>query len=433
MMQLKNPRNLLLIIGILLVVIMIAVELLPNTSRGFGPLQLSGVVVGVMLLIFSQIRGSTLGMVGIVVFSMVTTLVLLEFAIGFLGYEADYTAELITHSQQPLERAPYWLCEPELGCRFIGSAIPEALCPRVNSETTSHFCIINSQGYHDADEFVPSPQLEQAQYRIMLLGDSFTFGMSADYPLGFADLVSEHMRSEHNGIVWNFGIPGTGTRQALALAREYVPILQPNIVVLGFFNNDFNENLYPIDLYENPLIDGRYQLVHAYQMMNNLEIQRLTDANIYFRGYGQPASNSPVEIFLRQTRLGSLLLNALPGISRVANPDATWNVSVQQTYELLAQLKTYLASENIPFVVLYIPSIDDVQFPTRPYTTFQQMSADLGLYQLNILDRLSVDDYQPLPNGHWTNSGHAKASEILITCLEFILENPNAICPQALH
>jgi hypothetical protein len=433
MMQLKNPRNWLFIIGILLVVIMIGVELLPNTSRGFGPLQLTGVAVGVMLLVFSRIRGSTLGIFGIVVFSMATTLVLLEFAIGFLGYEADYTSELIIHSQQPLERAPYWLCESELGCRFIGSAIPESMCPRVNAEITSHFCIINSQGYHDTDEFVLSPQLEQAQYRIMLLGDSFTFGMSADYPFGFADLVSEHMRSEHNGIVWNFGIPGTGTRQALALAREYVPILQPNIVVLGFFNNDFNENLYPIDLYENSLIEGKYQLVHAYQMMNNLEVQRLTDANIYFRGYGQPASNSPVEIFLRQTRLGSLLLNALPSISRIANPDATWNVSVQQTYDLLGQLQTYLASENIPFVVLYIPSIDDVQSPTRPYTTFQQMSADLGLYRLDILDRLSSDDYQPLPDGHWTNSGHAKGSEILITCLDFILENPNAICPQALH
>jgi hypothetical protein len=433
MVQLKNPRNLLLIIGILLVVIMISVELLPNTSRGFGPLQLSGVVIGVMLLIFSQIRSSTLGMVGIVVFSMVTTLVLLEFAIGFLDYEADYTATLIAQSQQPLERAPYWLCEPELGCRFISSAIPESLCPRVNSEMTSHFCFINSQGYQDTDEFALSPELEQSQYRIMLLGDSFTFGMSADYPLGFANLVSEHIGSEHDGIVWNLGIPGTSTRQALLLAKEYVPILQPNIVVLGFFNNDFSENLYPIDLYEAPLIEGKYQLVYAYQMNNTLEPQRLTDANIYFRAHGQPASNTQLEILLRRTRLGSLLLNALPSISRIANPDAIWNESVQQTHELLAELQTYLASENILFVVLYIPSIDDVQFPTRPYTTFQQMSADLGLYRLDMLDKLSDIDYLPLPDGHWTNSGHAKASEILITCLDFILENSNAICPQALQ
>jgi len=431
MLHLKKPRNWLVIIGILFIVIMVSAELIPNTNDGFGPLQLSGIIVGILIVISSHVRGSFLGVLGVVTTSIVMTLLLLEFIIGLLKYEADYTAELITQSRQPLERAPYWLCEPEFGCRFIGSAIPESMCSSVNSEITSRFCIINSQGYQDGDEFVLSPQLEQSQYRIMLLGDSFTFGMSAEYPLGFADLLSEYMLSKHNGIVWNFGIPGTATRQALVLAQEYVPIMQPDIVVLGFFNNDFNENLYPIDLYESPLIESKYQLVYAYQLMSNLELQHLTDANLYLRAHGQPASNTQLEILLRQTRLGSLLLNALPSLSRIANPDTRWNTSVQQTYDLLEQLQTYLASENILFIVLSIPSIDDVQSPTQSYITFEQIGTDLGLHRLDMLDRLSVDDYQPLPDGHWTNSGHAKASEILITCLDFMLENPDKICPEA--
>jgi hypothetical protein len=431
MAQLKQPRNWLIIAGMLVIVAMVSAELLPNTSRGFGPLQLIGIVVGVGLLIISQVRGSYLGIIGITVNSTMMTLVLLEFAIGLLGYEADYTAELIAQSQQPLERAPYSVCDLEQGCHFIADEMPESLCPGTNPDKTSHFCIINSQGYHDTDEFDISSQLEQAETRIMLLGDSFTFGMAADYPQGFADLVSEHVGSEHDGIVWNFGIPGTSTRQALLLAQEYVPVMQPDIVVLGFFNNDFNENLYPIDLYENPLIEGKYQLVYAYQLSNTLEPQRLTDANIYFRAHGQPASNSQLEILLRRTRLGSLLLNALPSLSRIANPDATWNTSVQQTQDLLQQLQTYLAAENIPLLVLHIPSLDDVQSPTQAYSVFQAITAKLDLHRLDMLDSLVVDDYWALPNGHWTNSGHAKAGEVLIACLDFMLENSGAICPEA--
>jgi hypothetical protein len=431
MAQLKKPRNWVIIAGMLLIAAMVSAELIPNTSRGLGPLQLSGIVVGVGLLLISRVRGSYLGIIGVTVVSTLMTVVLLELAIGVLGYEADYTAELITQSQQPLERAPYSVCDLNHGCRFVGDAMPESLCPGTNPEKTSHFCIINSQGYHDTDEFVLSSQLEQAETRIMLLGDSFTFGMAADYPLGFADLISEHVGLEHDGMVWNFGIPGTSTRQALLLAQEYVPVMQPDIVVLGFFNNDFNENLYPVDLYENPLIEGKYQLVNAYQLSNTLEPQRLTDANIYFRAHGQPASNTQLEILLRRTRLGSLLLNALPSLVRIANPDATWSASVQQTQDLLQQLQTYLAAENIPLVVLYIPSLDDIQSPTQTYITFQQISAELGLHRLDMLESLVVDDYWALPNGHWTNSGHAKAGEVLIACLDFMLENSGAICPEA--
>lgn len=431
MARLKKPRNWLVIIGILLIAVMGAVELLPNTNSGFGPLQVSGTVVGVLIIVFSQIRGSVLGIVGITAVSIVMTLILLEFVVGLLGYEADYTPKLIEQSQQPLERAPYWSCDSQQGCHFIASAMPESLCPGTNPDKTSRFCLINSQGYHDTDEFVSSPQLEQADYRVMLLGDSFTFGSGVDYPQSFADLLSEHLRSEYNGIVWNFGIPGTATRQALMLAQTYVPIMQPDIVVLGFFGNDFNENLYPIDLYENPLIEGKYELVYAYQVNTNLEVQRLSDANIYFRVHGQPASDTQWEIFLRETRLGSLLLDALPSISRIANPDATWNASVQETHDLLEQLQSYLTTENIPLIVLHIPSLDDVQAPSQTYTALQQISVDLGLHRLDVLDELIVDDYWPPPNGHWNNRGHAKAGEVLIACLDFMLENAGMICPKA--
>jgi hypothetical protein len=81
--------------------------------------------------------------------------------------------------------------------------------------------------------------------------------------------------------------------------------------------------------------------------------------------------------------------------------------------------------------VLHIPSLDDVQSQTQTYSAFQQISAELGLHRLDMLESLVVDDYWALPNGHWTNSGHAKAGEVLIACLDFMLENSGAICPEA--
>jgi len=427
----RKPGTWLAGAGALLIVVMVGAELLPNTRPGIGPLQIVGIVAGALLIGLSRISASGVTRGAIVGLSLVATILALEFGVGLLGYAPDYSPALVAQAQEPLQWAPYWQCDATAGCRYIRDMIPESICPADSSEVTNRMCIVNSQGYADADEFVATPALAAADYRVMLLGDSFTFGASADYGRSWADLLEAHLQSGHDAVVWNFGTPGTGTRQALVTAHDYVPIMKPDVVVLAFFNNDFQENLYPLDLYVSPWVGDGYKGVYAYELDSSGQPARLDDPNIFYRASGKPASHNPLEALLRQTRLGSLAVDAISSLPRIASPDASWNASVETTRALLGDLKAYLDSQGVPLVVLNIPSIDDAQSITRAYTTLVDISSALGLYRLDVQQGLTTDDYVPVPDGHWTNSGHEKAGAVVNACLDYMADHPGSICPEA--
>lgn len=72
--------------------------------------------------------------------------------------------------------------------------------------------------------------------RILLIGDSFTWGMSSN-PIykSFADNLLAR-----GYLVYNTGIPGTDPAQYAAIAKKYIPILEPDLVIVNFYvGNDF--------------------------------------------------------------------------------------------------------------------------------------------------------------------------------------------------
>ncbi|MEX2588750.1 MAG: SGNH/GDSL hydrolase family protein [Chitinophagales bacterium] len=67
--------------------------------------------------------------------------------------------------------------------------------------------------------------------RILLLGDSFAYGMSA-YPFfnSYADILLSR-----GYIIYNTGISGVDPAQYAAVAKKYVPLLKPDLVILNFY------------------------------------------------------------------------------------------------------------------------------------------------------------------------------------------------------
>lgn len=91
---------------------------------------------------------------------------------------------------------------------------------------------INSDGFRSI-EFM---HYDSIQPKVLFLGDSFTWGVSA-WPESncFADIIGTN-----NYVVFNTGIPGTGPNQYAYLAEKYVPLLEPDYVAVMFFmGNDF--------------------------------------------------------------------------------------------------------------------------------------------------------------------------------------------------
>jgi len=287
--------------------------------------------------------------------------------------------------------------------------------------------VINSDGYRD-DEFDISI-IEDTDFRILALGDSFTFGASAT--LGNSYIEQLETAFADDAVIWNVGIAGTATRQALALAEKYVPILQPDVVTLGFYFNDFNENLYPLDLYARTSDSWVLQ----YEINSDLSIKSVNDYTLYYRTHNVRPPQNTIESIVGQTRLGTVVINVIYNLRNPIDSDAMWQLEQDTTEELLADLKTYLDAEGIPLLVLHIPDMLDINSDnqrTRTYNTYNRIAEDLSLPTIDIIADLKLADYSTAGDGHWINSGHGIAADAMFECLQHI-QATDQICPQALH
>ena len=82
-------------------------------------------------------------------------------------------------------------------------------------------------------------------FRILVLGDSVTFGHGSLYETTYPRLLEHRLRSWKPDVdwqVWNAAVPGYNTGQELAQLLEVGPRLQPDLVVVGFFENDIIDN-----------------------------------------------------------------------------------------------------------------------------------------------------------------------------------------------
>jgi hypothetical protein len=98
----------------------------------------------------------------------------------------------------------------------------------------------NSLGFRDTREYALAKA--PGTFRILVLGDSVTFGHGALYETSYPYLLEQRLREWRPDVkweVWNLGIPGYNTAQELAYLNEVGPRYAPDLVVVGFFPNDF--------------------------------------------------------------------------------------------------------------------------------------------------------------------------------------------------
>jgi lysophospholipase L1-like esterase len=98
----------------------------------------------------------------------------------------------------------------------------------------------NSLGFRDQREY--SLTKAPGTFRILVLGDSVTFGHGALYETSYPYLLEQRLREWRPDVkweVWNLGVPGYNTAQELAYLEEVEARYSPDLVIVGFFLNDF--------------------------------------------------------------------------------------------------------------------------------------------------------------------------------------------------
>ncbi len=111
-----------------------------------------------------------------------------------------------------------------------------------------NWIVINSLGFHDVEH-----DLMATQRRILVLGDSFTAASQVPAEEGWTQIVEQQLTDT---AVINLGVDGFGTDRQLKLLEYYAPILQPEVVILAFFENDVQDILASVtlDCYDDHLL-----------------------------------------------------------------------------------------------------------------------------------------------------------------------------------
>lgn len=412
-----------LLTGLGLVVALVGLgldSLLAYTSPGFSLPQLLLVAAGLIFsfVSFSLRRAEKRRQVWHVIRSNATkvfavtivTLLALEFVLVALGIGTYYPTEI---PQKWIEPVPWWLCD-EAGCRYVYEELVKACDEGVFS---GRRCNVNRQGYQDSEDFVAVTDSDK-NMRILTLGDSFTAGYTADIGLSYVETIEA---SFPESAVWNTGIGGTGTNQALASFDAQAPSLQPQVTTLGFVMNDYDDNVTPIDDYleVRNIETGGLLMIRQYRVDvwgNVIKLDHQHD--LYYRGLDVDPPANEVKRLIGLTRLGSLVLRLVDALGAVITEDARFNRKVLITRDYLSKLRDAADQQGSALLVLLIPSIDDVETVSKRYLTAAQLMRELQIPYINPIDLLGLEDYYPKPDEHWNNAGHQKIGALMSACLE---------------
>ena len=197
--------------------------------------------------------------------------------------------------------------------------------------------------------------------KIMLVGDSFVYGLSASPITG-----SFYDRLLARGyLIYNFGIPGTDPAQYAAIIEKYIALLKPDAVVVCFFpGNDLMK-------FERQ-VKKEYPIEHLTNagMLNTIICGQYYDAKSAYAYYLNLISVPQQGTFGKicsQSIISSLFWGLLYQVGWVAHPDREkWEqcdgisteTSIKITRTYIDQWESVCKKENVRLFNAILPDID---------------------------------------------------------------------------
>ncbi|GEM_PF-677725 len=256
---------------------------------------------------------------------------------------------------------------------------------------------INAAGFR-GNEF---EKVDTARPRLLLIGDSFTWGAAAD-PLynSFAD------RLQRNGYhVYNAGIPGTDPGQYARIAAKYVPRLRPQVtVVCLYLGNDLRLIPHPVQPGANLHYFSNAGFLRGYDDRGRyFENQAALLRHIRARKCGD--CRSIIDYFFFQTVLGKgvyLLLHP----QRLPAPDRRFG----WVRDALLRIADVTRRESSRLMIFLIPMAPWAQRESHAIERIQHLFSDLEWFFPHNFDK---NDYCRPPNRHFNNGGHLKFARFI--------------------
>jgi len=309
------------------------------------------------------------------------------------------------------------LPHPDLGMRYVPGAVWRFRHPEYSVEYA-----INEDGFRKPTS--PGHQLPSPGDRLLLLGDSFTFGQGVSYETTWGAIAEGLLRQRGGRLhLINAGVQGMDTRSELLLLRELAPRYRPEAVIVGFLINDLYTNV-PLDAAPKAetgpakwshVRDEVFVRAGAARTFHLLQLARriVTSNDAMY-----------AKLYLAAPGRGEFLRLPLSGRPRR---------QLAVTEELLKQLAAECRALNVPLIVLSIPQ----QFQVLQQLTQGERAGDIdvafydryfadlgrrvGFTWVATLDAL-VEAEEPARlyyrlDGHLSAEGHAVVAGVLADAL----------------
>lgn len=280
----------------------------------------------------------------------------------------------------------------------------------------------NSEGFRSIEFTAP----KTSRKRILLVGDSFVYGMSAKpFYNSFYDILLSK-----GYLVYAAGIPGTDPAQYDAIARKYIPLLKPDMVIICFFSgNDF------MSYERTPKANEPHEFITNAGFFNSNIHGQYRNAqqayDYYLSLISIPTNESWVNRVLAKTSVGTLLWKALwkmGVINYVAPPlsdslgSTTRNNQIDITQKYIDGIKQTCSSNSTLCRFVVIPDCgpghkEKNGFLVDNMESFDQLFRKEYYFPRNFRAKkhFPKDDY------HFNNEGHV----LFASYLESIVKSKN--------
>lgn len=215
--------------------------------------------------------------------------------------------------------------------------------------------ISNSYGFRDSEH---SLEKDETVFRIAVIGDSFTEAIQVNQEKRFDKLIEKYLTEKSNKTVeiLNFGTGGWGTDQEILAYKTKIKQFNPDLVILMFVYNDFQDNTIKINKPYHTL-DAGSLVYHPAKFSYNPTLRKV----LSYSAFLTQMANYAYKIKMRSTSKKSLNFSpaTLPYALAINWPQEEWSTEVQEaviiTSALLANLSKEIEQNEAQFLLVSVP------------------------------------------------------------------------------
>lgn len=320
---------------------------------------------------------------------LLVLLVIIEFTLRLLGYK-------------PGDISPNWInFEPVDSLIVYNDFI-------VNDKA---LLVANTRYYEDKHEQVnddgfrtPDFSSLRPEKRIMLIGDSFVWGMTAD-PLD--SCFADRLRNDTSLDFINLGIPAADPPQYTLLAKTYIPTLSPEQVIIFFFmgNDLMMRDRKPVP--HKPF----YFYTNAGAILTNIDGNDFKSAQeaydyIVARKFHLKEPEGILEAIISK----SSLLSRLYSLKFRLKEKLEYEQLIKKptiTIDYLKQIVTICKTHNTSLKIVVIPEIKEADMTVEDYKAkYSAIFEEPTLKQYLELPQTAKNWFNDYPDAHLNNLGH---------------------------